>query len=82
MAYYLEGYGSQTVSSCLHHILCLLEVKVLRKKSSRHVEVVEKCLDLSKPWSCKYGRKNEKIDMCDFPMHECTRKQKLAGSFL
>ena len=81
MAYYLEGYGSQTVSWCLHHILCLLEVKVLRKKSSRHVAVVAKFLDLSKPWSCKYGRKNEKIDMCGFPMNECTRKQNVSPFF-
>ena len=33
--------------------------------------MVAKFLDLSKPWSCKYGRKNEKIETCDFPMHEC-----------
>ena len=72
---------SQTVSWCLHHILCLLEVKVLRKKSSRHVAVVAKFLDLSKPWSCKYGRKNEKIDMCGFPMNECTRKQNVSPFF-
>ena len=82
MAYCLEGYGSQTVSRCLHHILCLLEVKVLRKKSSRHVAVVAKFLDLSKPWSCKYGRKNEKIECVTFLCMNALENKTLAQSFL
>ena len=41
----------------------------------RHVTMVAKFLDLNKPWSCKYGRKKDKIDMFDFPVHDCTQEQ-------
>ena len=47
-------------------------------------EVVTSCsyglLDLNKLWSCQYGRKNENIDMYDFPKHNCTQEQKLYHS--
>ena len=36
------------------------------KNSSRNVAMVEKCLDLNKPWSWKYVRRKRKIDMYDF----------------
>ena len=36
--------------------------------------MVAKLLDLNKLWSCQYG--NEKIDMYDFLMHDCTQGQK------
>ena len=38
-----------------------------------HVTMVAKFLDLNKLWSCKSGRKkNEKIDVYDFPGMICT----------
>ena len=39
--------------------------------------MVAKCLDLNKPWSCKYGRKKnyKKTDLYDFPVHDCTQEQ-------
>ena len=40
-----------------------------------HIAMVAKFLDLNKPWPCKYGRKNENIDIFDFPVHDCTKKQ-------
>ena len=53
------------------------------EKSLRHVAMDAKFLDLNKPWSCKYGKKkkNEKIDMYDFPVHDCTREQKVVLFF-
>ena len=38
----------------------------------RHVAMVTKFLDLNKLWSCKYGRKKEKMDMYEFPVHDPT----------
>ena len=40
----------------------------------RHVVLAAIYLDFTKPWSCKNGRKNEKIDMYDFPAHDCTQE--------
>ena len=37
--------------------------------------MVAKVLDPNKPWSCKYGSENEKIDMYDFPVYDCTQEQ-------
>ena len=51
-----------------------------KEKSLRHVAMVAKLLDLNKLWSCQYGRKNENIDMYDFPKHNCTQEQKLYHS--
>ena len=45
-----------------------------REKSLPHVSMVAKSVDLNKPWSCKYGQKNYKDDMNDFPVHHCTPK--------
>ena len=48
------------------------------EKSLRHVAmVVAKFLDLNnRGWYCKYGRKKRKIDMYDFPVHDCTQEKK------
>ena len=46
----------------------------LHLQSLLHDAMEAKFLDLSKPWSCKHGK--NKIDMYDFPVHECTQKQK------
>ena len=46
----------------------------------RHVTMVAKFLDLNRPWSCKYGRKKDKIDT-DFPVHDCTKEQNCSGYF-
>ena len=50
--------------------------------------MVAKFLDLYKPWSSKYGRKNEKMDMYGFPVtfltFPCTialRNKTLATTF-
>ena len=48
----------------------------------RHVTMVAKFLDLNRPWSCKYGRKKDKIDMYDFPEHDCTQQQNVSGCVL
>ena len=50
------------------------------EKSLRHVAVDAKFLDLNKLqiWRKK---KNEKIDMYDFPVHDCTREEKVALFF-
>ena len=45
------------------------------KKSLRHVAMAAIFLDLKKPWSCKNGGKNEKIDMFDFAVYDCTQEQ-------
>ena len=39
------------------------------------VTTVAKIHGLNKPWSCRYGGKNEKIDMYDIPVHDCTQEQ-------
>ena len=46
-------------------------------KSLHHAScMAAKCLDLNKPWFYKYGRKkNEKIDLYEFPGHDCTQEQ-------
>ena len=55
--------------------ICKLNVLRNREeKSSRHVAMVAKFLDLNKPCSCKYGRK-KKIDIYYFPIHGCTQEQ-------
>ena len=51
------------------------------EKSLRHVAIVAKFVDLNQPWSCKYGRKNDKNDMYDFPVHHCTPKQNGSSYF-
>ena len=39
------------------------------------IAMVAKYLDLNKPWSCKYGRKNgEKNDVYDFPVHDRAKR--------
>ena len=38
------------------------------KKSLRHVNMVAEFIHLNGPWSCRYGRKNAKIDMHNFPV--------------
>ena len=32
-------------------------------------------VDLNKPWSCRYDRNSEKVDMHDFPVHDYTQEQ-------
>ena len=47
-----------------------LRYRVSEEKLSPHVAMVAKFLDLNTSWSRKYGRKkNENIDMYDFPVH-------------
>ena len=68
--------------TCVNHLIyfCFLFSAFLNrdKKSLRHVTMAAIFLDLKKPWSSKNGRKNEKIDVYDFPVHDCT--QELNGS--
>ena len=45
------------------------------------VATVAKILDLNKPCSCKYGEKNEKIDMYDFLVRDCTQEQNGSSYF-
>ena len=53
-----------------------LWVGIREEKSLPRVATVAKFLDLNEPWFCKYGKKNwEKIDMYDFPVHDCTQEQ-------
>ena len=52
------------------------------EKLSCHVTMVAKFLDLNKLWSCKSGRKkNEKIEVYDFPVHDCTQEQNSSPYF-
>ena len=59
-----------------HHSLVRLRYRVSEEKLSPHVAMVAKFLDLNTSWSRKYGRKkNEKIDMYDFPVHGWSQEQ-------
>ena len=49
-----------------HSVLLALRGAPIEEKSLRHVTKVAKFIILNEPWSCKYGRKNEKIDMHNF----------------
>ena len=55
-----------------------------KEKSSRHVAMVAKFLDLNKPWSCKYDekKKNETIKMYDCSVHDCTQEFDNANGLL
>ena len=43
--------------------------------TSRTVPLVALFLDLNKAWFRKYCRNKRKIDMCNFPLHDCTQKE-------
>ena len=43
--------------------------------TSRTVSLVALFLDLNKAWFRKYCRNKRKIDMCNFPLHDCTQKE-------
>jgi len=51
--------------------------RISEEKLLPHVAMVAKFLGLNTPWSRKYGRKkkNEKIDMYDFPVHGWSQEQ-------
>ena len=55
--------------------MTLYKILVNREGSLRQVALVAKFSKLSKPWSCKYCRKKEKIDMYDFPVHDCIQEE-------
>ena len=56
----------------------------IERKSLRHVAMVAKFLYRNKPWSCKYDRKKkeERIDIYDLHVHDCTREQNSSPYFL
>ena len=60
--------------------ICVVLLDVERKSCLRRFVLLAKFLELNKPWSCKYGRKNEKIDMYDIPVPDCTQKQNSSPS--
>ena len=45
------------------------------------MSMVAKFLDLNKAWPCKYDRKKQKIDISDFPVHDCLQKQTVSSYF-
>ena len=49
--------------------------------SLHHMSMVAKFLDRNKAWSCKYVRKKQKIDIGDFPVHDCPQKQTVSSYF-
>ena len=51
------------------------------EKSLHHVDKVAKFCDLNSLWPCKHGRKNDKNDMYDFPVHNCTQEQNSSPFF-
>ena len=51
------------------------------EKSLHHVDKVAKFRDLNSLWPCKHGRKNDKNDMYDFPVHNCTQEQNSSPFF-
>ena len=51
------------------------------EKSLHHVDKVAKFRDLNSLWPCKHGRKNDKNDMHDFPVHNCTQEQNSSPFF-
>ena len=53
------------------NLLCDVIPSYIIQRGSHYVTLSWKqnFLDLNKLWSCKYGRKNEKIDVDDFPVH-------------
>ena len=47
------------------------------------IAMVAKYLDLNKPWSCKYGRKNgKKNDVYDFPVHDRAKRYTILSSIV
>ena len=51
--------------------------------SLHHMSMVTKFLDRNKAWSCKYDRrKKQKIDISDFPVHDCLQKQTVSSYFI
>ena len=52
-----------------------------RRRHDITVSMVAKFLDLNKAWSCKYDRKKQKIDISDFPVHDCLQKQTVSSYF-
>ena len=50
-------------------------------KNRAYVTLVAKFLVLNKPWFRKYGRKDEKIDMHDFPVTIALRNKTLGQTF-
>ena len=57
--------------------------RYMGKKSSRHVAMVAKFMDLNKPWSCKYGGKKTKKLICiTFLWMIALRNKTLAHTFL
>ena len=56
--------------------------RIEKEKSLRHVAMVAKFADLNNPWSCKYGRdNNKKLRMYDFPVQDCTQEQNSSPFF-
>ena len=54
---------------------CIDRTFYRQEKSSRHVVLVAKCLDLNKPWSEKYGRKKMKRWLFCARLHSGTKRQ-------
>ena len=61
------SWHSLLTTTCVNHVIHFYFLL-------RHVAMAAIYLDFTKPWSCKNGRKNEKIDMYDFPAHDCTQE--------
>ena len=51
------------------------------EKSLHHVDKVTKFHDLNSLWSRKHVRKNDKNDMYDFLVHDCTHEQNSSPFF-
>ena len=63
-------------NSSYEFIQCNILTRIEKEKSLRHVAMVAKFADLNNPWSCKYGRdNNKKLRMYDFPVRDCTQEQ-------
>ena len=63
-------------NSSYEFIQCNSLTRIEKEKSLRHVAMVAKFADLNNPWSCKYGRdNNKKLRMYDFPVRDCTQEQ-------
>ena len=62
--------------------ICVVLLDVERKSCLRRFALLAKFLDLNKPWSCKINmvEKNEKSDMYDIPVPDCTQKQNSSPS--
>ena len=69
-------------NSSYEFIQCNILTRIEKEKSLRHVAMVAKFADLNNPWSCKYGRdNNKKLRMYDFPVQDCTQEQNSSPFF-